>query len=184
MELAEQDGFEAVRLRDLAQKADVALGTVYRRFSSKEDILAAALELETSKLQTMLSGQTIPGAGPHERVMKFFGFATQVLTARPKLSQAMLRVVASGQPELAEKVTRYHGTMTDIIRDALRGAERAATRDPRREDAEHDVALILQGVWFAALVGWTDGLHGPEAVVMQLERATELLLAGLDATIG
>lgn len=184
MELAEQDGFEAVRLRDLAQKADVALGTVYRRFSSKEDILAAALELETLKLKQMLGNTTIPGATPHERVMKFFSFATQVLVSRPKLSQAMLRVVASGQPELAEKVTRYHGMMTDIIRDALRGDEPQATRNAAREDGEHDVALILQGVWFAALVGWTDGLHGPEAVIIQLERAAELLLAGLDATIG
>ena len=46
VELAEKDGFQAVRLRDIAAQADVALGTVYRRFKSKEDILLAALGLE------------------------------------------------------------------------------------------------------------------------------------------
>ena len=44
IELAERDGFEAVRLRDVARLAKVALGTVYRRFQSKEDILVAALD--------------------------------------------------------------------------------------------------------------------------------------------
>ena len=44
MELAEQGGFEAVRLRDVAANAGVALGTVYRRFRGKGDLLLAALE--------------------------------------------------------------------------------------------------------------------------------------------
>ena len=35
IELAEQGGFEAVRLRDVAAQANVALGTLYRRFRSK-----------------------------------------------------------------------------------------------------------------------------------------------------
>ena len=46
IELAEQGGFEAVRLRDVAAHANVALGTLYRRFRSKEDLLLAALELQ------------------------------------------------------------------------------------------------------------------------------------------
>ena len=39
IELAERGGFEGVRLRDVAAHADVALGTLYRRFRSKEDLL-------------------------------------------------------------------------------------------------------------------------------------------------
>jgi AcrR family transcriptional regulator len=33
--LAERDGYQAVRLRDVAATAQVALGTVYKRFASK-----------------------------------------------------------------------------------------------------------------------------------------------------
>src|SRR5262245_25646057 len=43
IELAEKGGFEAVRLRDVAAQAGVALGTLYRRFRSKEELLLAAL---------------------------------------------------------------------------------------------------------------------------------------------
>ena len=41
--LAEQGGFEAVRLRDVASHAGVALGTLYRYFGSKDHLMASAL---------------------------------------------------------------------------------------------------------------------------------------------
>ena len=44
IELANRGGYEAVRLRDVAADAGVALGTVYKRFESKEAILLAALD--------------------------------------------------------------------------------------------------------------------------------------------
>ena len=43
IELAERDGYAAVRLREVAARAEVALGTVYKRFASKEEILVAAM---------------------------------------------------------------------------------------------------------------------------------------------
>ena len=46
-----QGGFEAVRLRDVASASGVALGTVYRNFSSKEDLLVGALSREMLLLQ-------------------------------------------------------------------------------------------------------------------------------------
>ena len=54
VELAEEGGFEGVRLRDVASHAGVALGTLYRRFRSKEDLLIAALERETRDLERRL----------------------------------------------------------------------------------------------------------------------------------
>ena len=51
IELAEEGGFEAVRLRDVAARAEVAMGTLYRRFHSKEDLLVAALEQETRMME-------------------------------------------------------------------------------------------------------------------------------------
>ena len=54
VELAEQGGFVAVRLRDVAAEAVVALGTLYRRFRSKEDLLVAALEIEMTALEERL----------------------------------------------------------------------------------------------------------------------------------
>src|ERR1700685_4457391 len=49
--LAEEGGFENVRQRDVAAHAGVALGTLYKRFRSKEEILCAALEREAETLE-------------------------------------------------------------------------------------------------------------------------------------
>ena len=44
IELIADVGAEAVQMRDVAQRSGVALATVYRYFSSKDHLLAAALE--------------------------------------------------------------------------------------------------------------------------------------------
>lgn len=182
MELAERDGYDAVRLRDLADKAGVALATVYRRFACKEDILAAALDLQVSQMLELMRDTELPGDSGVERLGWFFRAATDALAARPKLSAAMLRTVASGVPELAERITRYHGQMVEIILGVYRGSfgpagEPSPPLDPT--DSEHILAVLLQDVWFGALVGWTGGLHDHQAVVERVETAMHLLVAGI-----
>lgn len=177
VELAERDGFEAVRLRDLAAKADVALGTVYRRFASKEDILAAALELQVQQMHAALRENPVPGDTPLERLSTLFEMTTSALAANPKLAAAMLRTVASGVPELSEKVLRYHGSMTDIILGVYRGNFEGELPSQKEQDLAH----LLQNVWFASLVGWTGGLHDVETVQQITNRAAELLLRGIEA---
>ena len=76
VELAEQGGFEGVRLRDVASHAGVALGTLYRRFSSKEDLLLAALERETRDLERRVSLRPPRGTSGTERVAAFFSVGT------------------------------------------------------------------------------------------------------------
>jgi AcrR family transcriptional regulator len=175
--LAEQDGYEAVRLRDLAERAEVALGTVYRRFAGKEDILAAVLEREVSRLHEGLRHGGIAGATADERLNGFFAVATHALAARPKLAAAMLRAVASGDPALSGKITRYYDRMVDILVLVARGAPDGGP--PTDEEAL--LARMLQNVWFGALVGWTGGLHDPDEVVRLVRAATQVVLAGLGA---
>jgi AcrR family transcriptional regulator len=101
IELAERDGYHAVRLRDVAQQAEVALATVYRRFQSKEDILIAALEHESENLQVRLRRRGMPGADPVARVVEFFRFVTHGLIRRPNLSRALIRALATTDSDVA-----------------------------------------------------------------------------------
>lgn len=182
LELAERNGYEAVRMRDLAEKAEVALGTVYRRFTSKEEVLAGLLEREAIQLEAGLRDQILPGTTPAERLDVFFQLATMGLLMRPKLARAMLRTVASGEPELAQKVLRFHGMMTGIILGVMRGPD-----TPGREDDPRDVTVahFLQQIWFGGLVGWAGGLHPPEEIGAQVANASRMLLLGKAAlTVG
>ncbi len=172
MELAELDGYDAVRLRDLAERAEVALGTVYRRFGSKEDILAAALERLVSQFQGIIELAPIPGDTPVDRMDAIFALGTRVMVDRPKLAAALLRTVASGIPELAGRVLRYQDAVQDILGVVLRGGRGG----PPLTDDEQECLRMLQNQWFAEMVGWTGGLHDADVVEARMRAAARRLL--------
>ena len=173
VELAEQGGFEAVRLRDLASEAGVALGTVYRYFHSKEDLLVAALEWEVEELRSRVKARSPLGETPLEGVTRFFSLATRLFCKRPKLARAVLRAVASGEPELTRRVAQFHADVAQMVTQALRGSPEP---DGPPTEFEENVAWVLHHVWFAALVGWSGGLHGQATVIDRVSKAAELIL--------
>jgi AcrR family transcriptional regulator len=176
IELAEQGGFEAVRLRDVAERADVALGTLYKRFHSKEDILVAALELEAAKLERRLAARPARGATVEARTMDFFEAATRGLLRREKLARAVLRAITSGDAQLTQSVARFHMRMTQMIVSAMRGSDET---DAAAGPDAHAAAFILQQIWFAALVGWMAGMVTKQQVTEQVRITLELLVRGV-----
>jgi AcrR family transcriptional regulator len=175
VELAEKGGFEAVRLRDVAAHAGVALGTLYRRFHSKEDLLIAALEQEIIDHRQRLIQRPPKGSTRLDRVTSFFQGATRALCRRPNLARAMIRAVATGDPELTQKMALFHARVGELVTMALRGDSVPGAGAPPSEE-ERVLARSLQMVWFATLVGWSGGLHGQAGIVEQTRAAAELML--------
>ncbi|HEB90441.1 MAG TPA: TetR/AcrR family transcriptional regulator [Deltaproteobacteria bacterium] len=175
IELAEEGGFEAVRLRDVAARAEVAMGTLYRRFRSKEDLLVAALELETRALEDRVRRRPPKGARAGERAVGFFEITTRGMVRRSDLSRAMLKAAAAGEPALAEKVEIFHDMMLRMIVGALRG-EPLAAGDRAISDRERLLGEVLNHVWFALMVGWSGGLQTPASVNERMRASVELIL--------
>src|SRR2546426_9849486 len=88
--LAEEGGFDNVRQRDVAAHAGVALGTLYKRFRSKEDILVAALDRETENLERRMEAKPAVGATPLDRAVALFQIATRGMCKKPKYARAVL----------------------------------------------------------------------------------------------
>jgi AcrR family transcriptional regulator len=177
VELAEKGGFEGVRLRDVAAHAGVALGTLYRRFRSKEDLLLAALELEMEQLEKLIAARPPQGDTELERVSAFFAITTRGFCGRPNLTRALLRAVASGEPELTQRVSAFHTRVEAQLTQALRGEE-AARSGGQPTERERALAFSIQAVWFASLVGWAGGLHGQAGIVDHTTTAARLMLNG------
>lgn len=184
-ELAVRGGFDAVRLRDVAERSGVALGTLYNRFRSKEDILVAALDAEMGRVEALiaqrphLAGAWGRGATPEARLADFFALATKALLTRPHFARAVLRAVASGVPESAEKVIRFHGRMTALIVAVLRGPAAAGNGEPiEPEPDEEEIGALLQDVWFSTLCGWMAGHRTAEDVVARMASASSRLASG------
>src|SRR6202162_3870471 len=67
--LASKGGYEAVQMRTVAERADVALGTLYRYFPSKIHLLVSALTLELERTQDKLDRRPVPGETPYDRIL-------------------------------------------------------------------------------------------------------------------
>ena len=178
IELAEKGGFEGVRLRDVAEVSEVALGTLYKYFHSKEDILLFALTEELEKLETAMATHPVDGKSALARVTRFFERATRGMTYRPQFARAMLRAMASGDATMSSKVAGFHSRMTRLIVAAVRGKPVDLSRDltgATSTERERQVAFILQNVWFAALIGWAGGLHPTRDIVAPVRTAAALM---------
>ncbi|MCA9673815.1 MAG: TetR family transcriptional regulator [Kofleriaceae bacterium] len=184
IELAEAGGYDNVRQRDVAARAGVALGTLYKRFRSKEDILSAALERDSAKLERRIEKTPIKGDSVEDRLLGFYTMLTRALCRRPHYARAVVRAMASGQPEVARHVVAYQGRMNAMLIATMRGVGRLtigdATADPPTE-REQTLALLLQQNWFASLVGWAAGLHSQADVIEHVRMALRLYLRAMDA---
>jgi AcrR family transcriptional regulator len=181
--LAEEGGFDNVRQRDVAAHAGVALGTLYKSFRSKEEILAAALEREAEVLERKMETSPAKGDTPLERVGAFFQVVTRGLLKKPNFARAVLRAMSSGEPEVAKNVASYYGRMNGLVIAALRGVGRLGFSDATMSPPttrEMTAAYFLLNFWFAELVGWSAGLVDEASIREHMKSAATILLRGIE----
>ncbi len=185
VELAEEGGFQNVRLRDVAQRSGVAFGTLYARFASKEDILVAALQRETKKFEELLDEYPVEGPTAVDRGIAFFGISSRALFDRPGFGKAVLKSLGSGVETTAAKVISYQDMMTGLIIGALRG--------PRANDDEIDadkaeriwlVAHLLLDIWYGELVQWMSASTTEEQLLETISKAVHLLVGTIKEELG
>jgi len=174
LRLAEDGGLAAVRLRDVAEQAGVALRTLYKRFPSKDDLIFAVLVGEMARLELLLQQRPVEGPTAVTRLRHLFEVLTDFLCARPRLGQAIVQALSSGSGSLPHKVGAFHGRVDALIIAALEDDLQGIPSDPT--PPHQRLGAMLQHVWFSALVGWSGGVHTPEQVVEAVADAAALVL--------
>src|SRR5215472_8211035 len=99
--LASKGGYDAVQMRTVAERADVALGTLYRYFPSKIHLLVSALTEEFEEMQEKLARRPIPGETPTDRVLYVLSGVTRKMQRDPMLTEAMTRAFMFADPSAA-----------------------------------------------------------------------------------
>lgn len=179
VELAEKGGFEAVRLREVAEQSDVALGTLYKYFRSKEDILLFALNEELDRLESAIVARGRSGGEPFDRAIEFFRRATRALARRPQLARAMIRAMAAGEPDTVMKLAYLQLRIARLVVATLRDQAPDLTApldSPQGSRSEQAIAQVMMNVWFSSLVGWAAGLHGERVVTEHVRTVATLIL--------
>src|ERR1700678_2641165 len=86
--LASKGGYEAVQMRAVAERADVALGTLYRYFPSKIHLLVSGLAREFEQAKEKLDRHPIPGDSSAERTIYVLHRVTKSIQRDPLLCEA------------------------------------------------------------------------------------------------
>jgi AcrR family transcriptional regulator len=171
-DLAREGGFDAVQMRTVAADADVALGTLYRYFPSKEHLLVSAMLRQIGELAEKLAVRPPTGATSTERLLEVLQRANASLQHQRNFTLAVVRALASGDETVAPAVREVRVAMRAIVVGAIGGD--ATERDEL-------VGEILEEVWLSALISWISGVDNAASVTRKLGDAVHLLLDGVRA---
>jgi TetR/AcrR family transcriptional regulator, cholesterol catabolism regulator len=163
--LASKGGYDAVQMRAVAERADVALGTLYRYFPSKIHLLVSALTLEFERTQEKLDHRPIPGETPYDRMLYR---VTRSMQREPMLTEAMTRAFMFADPSAAAEVNRVARQMERMFTKAVHDGP------PTADDIA--IARVIGDVWLSNLVAWVTRRASADDVSSHLELATRLLL--------
>lgn len=178
LRLAEEGGFAAVRLRDVADQAGVALRTLYRRFPSKDELLFAVMEHELWRVEQRLRLRPPRGHTAVLRLHDLFERLSDVLCGRPNLGRAVVRAMAGGSPQLAARLGGFHGRVGALIVAAIRGRPDVSVTEQLPAPYLR-LSALLQHVWFSSLVAWSGGVRSCEEIVEAVTDAAALVLEPL-----
>jgi AcrR family transcriptional regulator len=166
--LASKGGYDAVQMRTVAERADVAIGTLYRYFPSKIHLLVSALGRELERTMEKLDRTTIPGETPYERTLFVLGRVTRAMQREPQLTEAMTRAFMFADPSVAAEVNTVARLMEDIFTRAMHDGEPSAD--------DRATARVIGDVWLSNLVAWVTRRASAEDVSNRLELTVRLLL--------
>ena len=166
--LASRGGFDAVQMREVAERADVALGTLYRYFPSKIHLLVSAMSREFRKAAEKLDRSPVPGDTAVDRVLYVLGRHTRTLQRTPMLTEAMTRAIMSADASVANEVVEVDRHTRRMITGAM--------TDGEPTDEHQAIAEVIGAVWLSSLMSWVMRRSSAEDVSKRLELAVRLLL--------
>ncbi|WP_370942875.1 cholesterol catabolism transcriptional regulator KstR [Amycolatopsis sp. cg5] len=166
--LAAKGGYDAVQMRAVAEKADVALGTLYRYFPSKIHLLVSGLAREFERAQEKIERSAIPGETPSERLIFVLGRNTRLMQRDPHLTEAMVRAFMFADTTAAAEVEQVGRLMENMFAKAM-GIEEPT-------EADRDIFHLIADVWMANLVAWVTRRATASDVANRLELSVHLLL--------
>ena len=166
-ELGAERGYDAVQMRDVSAIANVSLATIYRYFSSKDHLLAAAMTEWTAKLEGRVAQSPPRGDTAADQLVDVLGRACRAMARQPKLSAALVRALSSADPGVQQSAGQVQRQIESMASGIL------VDLDPW---VQTDIMAVLGHVWYSTLVAWANGRSDFDTVVAELERAVRVLV--------
>ncbi|WP_449478519.1 TetR family transcriptional regulator [Streptomyces abikoensis] len=167
-ELASRGGFDAVQMREVAEAAGVALGTLYRYFPSKIHLLVATMQDQLQRLHGTLRKRPPTDPDPAARVARTLMRAFRSMQREPHLADAMVRALTFADRSVSAEVDTVSRLTTAIILDAM-GPGGPPTPD------QLSAVRVIEHTWHSALITWLSGRASIAQVRIDIETVCRLI---------
>ena len=174
MAIASKGGYEAVQMRAVADRADVAVGTLYRYFPSKVHLLVSALGREFGRIDAKTDRSAMTGGTPFQRLNFMVGKLNRAMQRNPLLTEAMTRAYVFADASAASEV--------DHVEKLIDGMFARAMADGEPSEHQYQVARVISDVWTNNLLAWLTRRASATDVSKRLELAVRLLIGDSEKT--
>ena len=165
--IASKGGYEAVQMRAVAERADVAVGTLYRYFPSKVHLLVSALGREFERIEAKTDRTAMAGT-PYERLHQMISRLNRAMQRNPLLTEAMTRAFVFADASAAGEVD-YVGKLMDTM-------FARAMSDGEPTEYQYHIARVISDVWLSNLLAWLTRRASATDVSKRLDLAVRLLI--------
>jgi TetR/AcrR family transcriptional regulator, cholesterol catabolism regulator len=175
LQLLEQRDYDQISVKDVAEGAGVALGTVYHYFSSKEHLFAEVLVTWAATLRTSLTRRPLVGNSPREKLTEALHRSVRAFQRQPQLARLIASLQLSTDPFAAEILDRLNLTTTSVYRELLDGIE---------PDLARIIVRTAEAVFDSLLRSWSAGRLSVADLSNHLTEAVALLFSQESAVGG
>ncbi|MGB3771508.1 MAG: cholesterol catabolism transcriptional regulator KstR [Rhodococcus sp. (in: high G+C Gram-positive bacteria)] len=168
LSLASKGGYDAVQMRTVADKAEVAVGTLYRYFPSKVHLLVTALGREMERFDSRGARSRYKAMPAEQRLHIMIGGITRAMQKDPLLTEAMTRAFMFADASAAAEVDHVGRLMDGVFAAAMADGEPTAT--------QLEMARVISDVWLSNLVAWVTRRASAQDVAERMDKTVALLL--------
>ena len=165
--LLQERDYDKIQVKDVAEEANVALGTLYRYFSSKEHLFAEVLVRWAGTLRTHISRNPLRGTTDAQRLTQVINRSVRAFQQQPSLARLVATLETSSDPYATEILDRLGRTTGDIYIEAI--------HDRDRETAQR-IVVVVDAVLAARLRSWVAGRISIAKMNEDLADTIQLLL--------
>jgi TetR/AcrR family transcriptional regulator, cholesterol catabolism regulator len=164
--LLERNEYERIQIKDVAEEADVALGTLYHYFASKEHLFAEVLVKWAATLKANLTRHPPAGQTPREKLTEALHRSVRAFQHQPQLARLIASLELSSDPFATEILERLDQTTTSVYIELLQDLEPARARI---------VVRTMDAVLDSQLRAWSAGRLSITGVYDYLSESIDLI---------
>jgi len=157
--------YDRIQVKDVAEEAGVALGTVYHYFSSKEHLFAEVLVKWAASLRTSLTRRPLAGDSPQQKLTEALHRSIRAFQRQPQLARLVASLELSADPFAGEILD---AATTGVYLELLDGIE---------PDLARRIVRTADAVFDSLLRSWSAG-HLPTAALYDYLSDAVALLFG------